>query len=211
MPALLLQHRPLRLVPAWAALTLWFIAATAGLALLARYASRPGPPARTPAVWPAASSLPRKDGAATLLLFLHPRCPCSHATLAELARAAAWTHEPTQVFVLMHHPAGLPKGWARAGLWARAQEIFPGRVLEDTDGREAALFGAATSGHAFFFDRRGALAFEGGLTISRGHEGDNAGREALVALLKGERPQVRSTPVFGCPLSDVCEAAEASP
>ncbi len=50
------------------------------------------------------------------------------------------------------------------------------------------------------YDAAGQLAFEGGITSFRGHSGDNDGRDAIVALLRGQRPQRRATPVFGCAL-----------
>jgi hypothetical protein len=47
------------------------------------------------------------------------------------------------------------------------------------------------------------LAFSGGITDSRGHEGDNDGADAILEIVSG--PGVRAvarTPVFGCTLFD---------
>jgi hypothetical protein len=44
------------------------------------------------------------------------------------------------------------------------------------------------------------LIFSGGLTGSRGHAGDNAGRASVIALLDHGTPSRRSTSVFGCSL-----------
>jgi len=49
------------------------------------------------------------------------------------------------------------------------------------------------------YDISGRLVFDGGITSARGHQGDNAGRSAISALLTGQHDVVvRATPVFGC-------------
>jgi hypothetical protein len=73
-------------------------------------------------------------------------------------------------------------------------------VRIDEAGREAARFGATTSGHVLLYDRGGRLRFSGGITASRGHVGDNAGRAALLGLLIHGETERERTPVFGCPL-----------
>ena len=71
-------------------------------------------------------------------------------------------------------------------------------VLCDEGGREAVKFAAAASGHALLYDAAGKLLFSGGITFSRGHQGDNAGRDAIERLARGERPGYCESPVFGC-------------
>ncbi len=44
----------------------------------------------------------------------------------------------------------------------------------------------------------GALLYSGGLTSSRGHEGQSTGADALAAIARGEPSAVRSMPAFGC-------------
>ena len=72
----------------------------------------------------------------------------------------------------------------------------------DATGTEAELFGAKTSGHATLYGTGGQLLFEGGITGSRGHQGDNAGVSSIAKLLAGEKPDVKGTDVFGCGLFD---------
>jgi hypothetical protein len=50
------------------------------------------------------------------------------------------------------------------------------------------------------YDAGGALLFSGGITGSRGHAGDNAGRSSIVALLNRLPGTHTSTNVFGCSL-----------
>jgi hypothetical protein len=74
-------------------------------------------------------------------------------------------------------------------------------VLSDVDGAEARRFGAETSGHTFLFDSAGRLLFNGGITESRGHSGDNAGESAIVSLVNDRVSTRAETFVFGCSLA----------
>jgi hypothetical protein len=73
-------------------------------------------------------------------------------------------------------------------------------VIEDREGADARLFGAFTSGQTFLYNPGGRLLFNGGITASRGHSGDNIGRDGIVALLHGGTFAQNVTPAFGCSL-----------
>ena len=84
-------------------------------------------------------------------------------------------------------------------MWERAGRIRGARRVVDAAGQEAKRFGAKTSGFTLVFDRAGMRRFEGGITGSRGHAGDNVGRRAVELLLAGDRgPDAHA--VFGCAL-----------
>jgi hypothetical protein len=102
--------------------------------------------------------------------------------------------------VLFVHPDAAPADWEKTDLWQSAAAIPGVSVFTDTNGVEAQRFGAQTSGQTILYDAQGKLLFQGGITAGRGHEGDNAGEDSIVALVHGEEPVVRKTPVFGCPL-----------
>ena len=53
---------------------------------------------------------------------------------------------------------------------------------------------------AFFAAVGGGDTFSGGITAGRGHEGDNAGEEAIVDAVLHHRQRIRRYPVFGCSL-----------
>jgi len=77
---------------------------------------------------------------------------------------------------------------------------MPGvRLIVDHDGRETDRFGARVSGQTFLYDRDGRLRFSGGVTMSRGHVGANAGTEAIRDVMQG-RPASATAAVFGCAL-----------
>jgi hypothetical protein len=78
---------------------------------------------------------------------------------------------------------------------------IPGvHVVDAPGGREAASFGAETSGHVVSYTPDGSLRFRGGITVARGHEGDNRGKETVLSLIAGSRPSTEQHPVYGCPL-----------
>jgi hypothetical protein len=183
------------------ALTAWAAACGGGLAALARHQATPGVAAPA-GNWPASSRLARATAGDTLLVFVHPKCPCTRATLDNLAVLLA--HCPpgrVTVTVLLVRPAGATDGWERTDLAATAAAIPGVTTVVDADGREAAAFGAATSGQAVLFDPTGQLLFRGGLTRGRGHAGASAGADAVLAAVRGERPAATAAPVFGCPLA----------
>ncbi len=177
---------------------LWLAGIGWGFTTLARHEMTPGAKATAGADWPAGTSLARSPGGPTLVLFAHPRCPCMKATLEELDRLVARTGGAARVSVHFFSPRGAD--WSDTDVTRRAACIPGVSVLADPDGVEARRFGALTSGDAFLYDAGGRLVFRGGITPSRGHQGESAGRSAIEAFLKGGRPRTATAPVFGCPI-----------
>ena len=108
---------------------------------------------------------------------------------------------PLTAYVLFFEPPGT-ESFDGTDLRKLAAGIPGVKVLEGHDGKEAALFRLATSGHVLLYDRAGHLRFSGGITKSRGHSGDNAGRDAIVAFLNHGSMTEARTSVFGCSLWD---------
>jgi len=146
-----------------------------------------------------------------LLVFAHPRCPCTRATLAELGKLMTHQQGQVSVTVLFVTPRDPGAGWGPNGLWAAAEAIPGVRARADAGGEEAARFGAATSGQAALYGRDGALRFSGGITGSRGHEGDNPGLSALTEALGPAGGRGTNAPVYGCPLFDPVPASREGP
>jgi hypothetical protein len=142
----------------------------------------------------------------TLIMFAHPQCPCSRASIEELNRLLARSHGNVAAQVWFFKPAGFPADWTRSDLWRSAAAIPGVTVHDDPDGAQARLFGAETSGYVLLYDPRGQLRFKGGITGSRGHAGDNDGEDAIVSLLAGQQVNLKQTPVYGCSLLGKCQA-----
>jgi hypothetical protein len=185
----------------WSFAVLWCATVGSGLFGLTIYSTAPGEPDVAGADWPAGSGIPFDCRRPNLLVFLHPRCPCSRATLAELERAIASTEQRAAVNIVVLQLEQMPEKWGQTGIW-RAGDAIPGaKILTDRRGDLARRFGAATSGQVLLYDNSGRLVFHGGITASRGHEGDNAGRAALVRAINGAGNADTWAPVFGCKLS----------
>ena len=182
-----------------AGLGVWVAAVAAGLVQLWAYENAPGAAALAPADWPADSTLPRPRRA-TLVVLMHPQCSCSQATAAELARLHAGGGAGLDTYVLMLAPVGAARAWVDSPLRRTAAAIRGVTVVDDDNGVEARRFGAMTSGQALLYDAHGHLQFSGGITGSRGHQGDNAGRSAIERLVRGQPADSFTTLVFGCPL-----------
>lgn len=185
-----------------AAITVWLAAIAAGFTTLFVYSVTPGAVAGPPARWPSASILERKPSRWTLLMFVHPRCVCSRASLEELSVILRQTAEPLRTQIVFLRPGGLPAEWSRTAVWQDASALPHASVLVDEDGKESARFGATTSGFTLLYAPDGKLQFSGGITERRGQVGDNAGRFTILSILNARHGGGETTPVFGCPLRD---------
>ncbi len=183
-------------------LGLWLAASATGMAVLLQYGATPGTPGEPPVRWPETSTLEPDAGRQTLLVFAHPHCPCTRATIEELDRLLASVATRPHVQVLFAKPDGMGPDWDHTDLWQRAAAIPGVSVSRDDGGREAERFGAATSGQVLLYDVAGRLRFAGGITRSRGEIGDNDGRSMLGELLESRDAIEHTTPVFGCALRE---------
>ena len=178
----------------------WTAAVTLGFVTLFKYANTPGSATAAPRRWPHPPDLALDAEHHTLLLFAHPRCPCTRATIAELDRVMAASAGRLAVTVLFYTDDAFGTGWERSQLWEHAARIPGVRVERDPGGALAASFAARTSGAVVVYSPDGRLRFCGGITASRGHEGDNAGSDAILSLANGRDPVTETTPVYGCGL-----------
>jgi hypothetical protein len=184
-----------------AALTAWLLLVAAGFAALSDYSVRAGEQGFTPAHWPAGSMIAPIPGRNTLVMFVHPKCTCSRASLSELNEIMNADRGSVSAFVVFLHPRGAEAGWDQTESWAAAARLPNTTRLVDREGSEAARFGALVSGHTVLYDARGRLLFSGGITGSRGHAGDNMGRRTVLQLLAKSSSMPQRHAVFGCPLS----------
>jgi hypothetical protein len=180
---------------------LWLSIAVGGVFYLARYENTPAAQdVSYPPVFPPESRIERGRERPTLIFFAHPKCPCTRASLRELARLMTDAGGKLQAYVVFIKPAGAGDEWTKTDLRTSAEAIPNARVLIDEDERETKIFGAQTSSLTLLYDRDGNLRFSGGITAGRGHEGDNAGRRAVFELITEEVDKKVETLVFGCPL-----------
>jgi hypothetical protein len=182
------------------AFALWVAVIGVAMVEVIGYSNSPSEPGMPPASWPTQSQIALEAGQPVLVMFAHPRCPCTRASLGELELLMASVSGRLRAHVLFFKPGDATEDWEQTALWRHASAIPGVTVRWDNAGTEARVFGVTTSGHTLLYDRSGRLQFQGGITLSRGHAGDNPGRIALVALAHGEPSSHPTTPVFGCSL-----------
>ncbi|MCM3873940.1 MAG: hypothetical protein ND895_24895 [Pyrinomonadaceae bacterium] len=182
------------------ACVVWLSSVGYGLSLVWGFENSPGRTGTPPANWPNNSEIERDAKLPTLVLFIHPHCPCSRATIGELAVLMTHSQGLVNAKALFVKPADFGDAWEKTDLWSSASEIPGVSVTADDQGVEARRFGSETSGQIALYSAAGQLLFSGGITGSRGHSGDNDGRTAILSLLATGKSAKTQTAVFGCPL-----------
>ncbi len=162
----------------------------------------PGAAGQPYLTWPAASQLQRNSHGYTLVVLLHPECPCSAATLAELATILDHSAGRLHADVVFADYDEIPSRPEASALWRQASLLTGVTLRKDSDGSEIRSFAAITSGETRLYSPSGELLFQGGITAARGHVGDNPGQAAVIDWVAGRRPASapHSTPAFGCAL-----------
>ena len=166
-----------------------------------------GEVAVAPAEWPAATRLARVAGHPTAVLFVHPLCPCTPASLEELRQVTEQMRGKLDVHVVFALPAGSDGSWRDGPVWKAAAAIPGARLRADEGAEEILRFRARTSGIVALYDAQGRLVFNGGITGALGHVGDNGGRERLLEQLLDPGAPAATWPVFGCALDADAEEA----
>ena len=179
-----------------------------GFFWLLDYENAPGAIGQLSSSWPVESSQQLDKELLTLLLFAHPRCPCTRASLRELELLMAHCLGKVHATVLFYVPQNAGEEWEQSDLWKIASRIPGISVRSDIDNFEANLFGAETSGFTVLYETNGKLLFNGGITGSRGHEGDNLGRSSLYSLIMHGHSRDSKSFVFGCSLRDQAKLCE---
>lgn len=183
-------------------IVIWLIPVTTGMLVMISYSNTCGAVGTPPSEWPEDCAIQRDADRNTLLMFVHPRCPCSRASVQELARIMAQTGDRAAAFVLFFQPKDKPDNWSHTDLWEDATRIPEVKVISDYGAETATQFAAKTSGQLMLYDAAGRLLFAGGITAGRGHEGDNTGSSSVISLVRGFGQTLSSCPVFGCPIAE---------
>src|SRR5687768_15586139 len=97
----------------FAACAVWVSLIAVGLGLLWAYENRPGPTTTPPAHWPADSRIDLATDRATLLIMAHPHCPCTRASIGELARLMAQAQDRVTVYAIFLKPEVSDDDWEK--------------------------------------------------------------------------------------------------
>ncbi|MBI1312696.1 hypothetical protein GC176_15495 [bacterium] len=190
-----------------AGIAIWGVLVAAAIVALTAYSMTPGD-VQVP-VKAGVAGIPVSSSDFTLVMAVHPRCPCTRASVEELARLLARWHHRVNTRVLMFLPGDpqcekyVESEWAQTDLWKSVVRL-PGAALQlDPDGKLAAQIGCRTSGSVVLYDRDGEVRFWGGITAGRGHSGGNPGSDLIHGIVSGELSAAESAPVFGCSLQSL--------
>lgn len=179
---------------------LWAVLVVSGYVFVLTYEGKAGAALPHPANWPAGSTIPNAQHEPTLIMFIHPKCPCSSASITELSILTTRCAGKLKAYAVFVRPETVAAGWEQTDYWRRAAAIPGVTVLVDEAGRESLRFGAVTSGETLLYDARGKLIFSGGITGARAHEGDNQGLDSITAIVLTGDTRCRQTNAFGCAL-----------
>ena len=171
-----------------------------GWGQLFRFSATPGEQAAAPARWPHEEPRLGDGKRPFLMVFVHPRCDCTHATLLELDRILEGRGGSVQVALVVYQSRALDEQGGGSEFAPERWLRKPFTRIQDAGGVLARRFGAATSGEAVLYSSEGKLLFQGGVTPERAHVGDSQGASKLNAALRLGVAQTGQTNVFGCPL-----------
>lgn len=187
----------------------WLCVVGSGMWWLNDYANTPATRGSVPLIWPAETQVDVPLGKPLLVMFVHPRCPCTLASVRELEPLVARHREQIAlVATIPNETSGqVESAWTTSDVYRWADRMGV-RVILDPGGRESKLFGAHVSGFCTVYDASGQLRFSGGVTASRGHAGPNSGADTVASLLAGKASLVNEHDVFGCGLVQESDIGE---
>lgn len=178
-------------------LLLWIIGLGWGYQTLFAYETTPGVTGGVKSNWPAGTALKPVSGKATLIMFAHPYCPCTRASMQELSKLVMRLRKPVKLYVVFFKGTSFKE---QGDLIKSAASIPGAQVVIDKDGLESKRFNATVSGQTLVYDPQGQILYNGGITVSRGSVGENAGSDKVVAVVNGKDDKFAKGLAYGCSL-----------
>ncbi|HEY9774193.1 MAG TPA: hypothetical protein V6C81_10340 [Planktothrix sp.] len=175
----------------------WLAVMLFGFKLVFDYDWKASTSGSTSTLWPSTCQINRAKDRWTLVMAVHRQCPCTRASINELNKIMTKCAGRLQAALLIYRPSG-EQFVAFGDSTSDAIGMTNVERVDDANAAKADLFNATTSGECFLYNPEGLLCFHGGITGSRGHEGDNGGEDSVVALVNGEISGFQKSPYFGC-------------
>lgn len=177
----------------------WLTLCVAQCAALVDFSLTPGNDTRPPnrdvsaSAWPAPSEF-------RAIVALHPKCPCSWATLTELDHLLRAADGRLACRLLCFRPKDAADDFCDTRLMKAAANLLHTQIVIDPEAKQASQLGMTTSGAMVIYDAAGQLAFYGGVTTARGHAGPSLVTESIERLLDDGLMPVSCHPAYGCSL-----------
>src|SRR6186997_577410 len=105
-----------RLLRSGLGFVVWGVVLTMGFRSLIEFETTAGAPGVVRAAWPADAPVAFEAGKSNLVMFAHPKCPCSRASLAELVKVLTRTKGALQASILFYTPTDGTREWKGAEL-----------------------------------------------------------------------------------------------
>ena len=180
---------------------LWLIATVAGISCLHKYSGTPAPSGPSKGQWPSGSKMLPGANISTFILFLHPHCPCSGASLASMIDIIDKFPLAAKYHAVFVRPKGVAATWEKSDLYLKCMGIKAIETSIDDGGEEAKKFGALASGQTYIYSPQQKLTFSGGITPGRGEEGSGPERKMVEQALMQSTTSTNYSPTFGCSLN----------
>lgn len=183
-----------------ATVVLWLIGTGCGFVWLMDHDFEYGRPSTGKVIdWTAlkeATSDPFCTDDTIMVMAIHPRCPCTRASLNELELQLTRAQVPVRLYFLTYCDSS--GEYKHTTITEKANTMPHSLLLSDPEGQMAKSFGLHQSGALLIGNSRGETQFVGGITTSRSCAGDNPGARAVHSILRGRAPESLRSPVFGC-------------
>jgi hypothetical protein len=176
---------------------IWLIATTYAYSVMMRFDTRPGMAGNPPLRWPATSQVKLAKAQRTLLVFLHPKCSCSRASISQLQNLQKRLPGKFHTELVLWQPLNPSPSWNQL-YRTDMGELTGTQVITDPGGRAAALFDVHTSGYVLLYGAGGDLQYAGGLTLARAFDLEGPGIVAMEQIMAGSKTTAAHRPVYGC-------------
>ena len=186
--------------PVPVALTIWGLSVFTALGYIAHWRYQAGVVNQPPTLTEVQLPFLAKSDRFQLVMAIHPKCPCSRASMGELTKIMSRFPMGLDCVVLVYRPKSADTSWTDTDLVHSAEQLPGTKIVEDLDGEYAQRLGMSTSGSVILYSPDGNPQFYGGITAGRSHHGDNIGSDSIRAILTGNVAIERCSPVFGCPI-----------
>lgn len=169
------------------------------------YKMQPGPVGKLLTFWPQNISIAHDRNLYNIVMFAHPQCGCTYASLVELDKLIQSHPKKFKSKIFFYRPTGSKPSWSDGESKTMAKKLENVSVFDDEGGQIARRFGAMTSGQVMVYSPKGHLYYAGGITESRGHVGSNAGSRSIANIVETNKPSSKAEHTFGCVLFNESE------
>ena len=137
------MRQPTRKADAWiaAGLCVLLLLVVGAMGFLSTYKNTAGNSNDAPARWPSGSRIESEPGLPVLVMFAHPMCSCTRASLSELRALVSEFRGRFTPYVLSALPQGVGQEWMSSNLWKSAESIEGVRVMRTSRSTRRACLG----------------------------------------------------------------------